>query len=584
MSGLRISRSARASDGVTISTMRLSLAFALTLLATGLGAWPYPPPGQYGQPPQQQAPLQFRQPPPTNAQGTPPTYQPGPPPAPMQVPGYPPGYAPFQGQVPGQYPVQYPGQSQQTPPRLEATIDEPEPYLQQPLLVSVRLITADNPSEANLELPATGDALIQRLEGPTPEARDLGQGRREIINSFILTLIPLRAGTLEIPPIKVAGSIRGYGGTPQRFEVQTDRPIRLQVRPAMSAVSPWLPLKSLSLKSSIDREETLVPGQPVTLALELTAIGGTAAQLPSLDDQLTGQNLRVYREQVMTEGGLAEDGGGLFARRVEYYTLVPQSSGRLILPEIGVAWWNTQLGTREIARLPMRTLSIGGGGGPFDIQASIAARDAWGQVWIPLFGVLLLVAGYWAGVFYGTRSGRSGSTSSRPTRPGWGGAARLADALRALGSVVSERWTRATQRLRPGPLIARLVSATTAVLPPSTRFLLCVRHANQASEPVAWCDRFEADARSRLRFQGEVTQPNLTRLILTLRPGADPVALTRLMQELDAALYGGRQGLDFTRWKRDFMRQVGRGSGLWRRAGRVSRVKRAALPALNPGH
>jgi hypothetical protein len=164
------------------------------------------------------------------------------------------------GQYPGQYPSQYPGQSQSAPPRLEATLDEPEPYLQQPLLVRVRLITGDSPSEANLELPQTGDALIQRIEGPTSDSRDLGQGRREIVNTFLLTLIPLRVGSLEIPPIKVAGTIRGYGGAVQRFEAQTDRPIRLQVRPAMSAVSPWLPLKSLSLKSNIDREETLLPG------------------------------------------------------------------------------------------------------------------------------------------------------------------------------------------------------------------------------------------------------------------------------------------------------------------------------------
>ncbi len=88
---------------------------------------------------------------------------------------------------------------------------------------------------------------------------------------------------------------------------------------------------------------------------------------------------------------------------------------------------------------------------------------------------------------------------------------------------------------------------------------------------------------SRLRFQGEVTQTNLTRLILTLRPHADPATLTRLMQELDAALYG-RQGLDCARWKRDFMRQVGRGAGLSPHGRLAGRIKRATLPVLNPGH
>jgi hypothetical protein len=581
--GLRSDEPIRQVARARLSFIRLGLGLVLGVAAATLGAWPYGQPGQvphqppspYGQPPPQQHAFQFRPQPPSNAQGTPPTYQPGVPApgSPMAPPGYPPGYAPFQGQVPGQYPGQYPAPPQQTPPRLEATVDESEPYLQQPLLVRVQLITAENPGEANLELPQTGEALIQRLEGPTAESRDLGQGRREIVNSFILTLIPLRAGSLEIPPFKVTGTIRGYGGVLQRFEAKTDRPIGLQVRPAMTAVSPWLPLKSLTLKSKVDREETLLPGEPVTLALELAAVGGTSAQLPGLEGQLSGPQLRVYREQVLTEDGLTDDGRDLSARRTEYYTLVPQSTGRLILPEISVAWWNTELGTREIARLPMRTLHIGGANGPFGMPSSIMSDDGW--VWLPLLGVLLVLAGYWGGVILGARPDRSG--------PHLG--ARLADQLLALRAFLGERWSAAARRLRPGPVIARARSATMAALPASSRFLMSVRHANQASEPVDWCERFEADARSRLRrFQGETTQPDLTKLILTLRPGADPATLTRLMQELDGTLYGGRQSLDFARWKRDFMRQVGRGAGLRRRASRVSRIKRAGLPALNPGH
>jgi hypothetical protein len=488
--------------------------------------------------------------------------------------------APAYGQLPGQYPGQYPSQyrppHQATQPRLEATLDEPEPYVQQPLLLRLRLITSENPNEATLDLPANGDALLRRLDGPTPESRAAEGGRREIVNTFIVTLIPLRTGDIEIPPIKATGTLRGPGRGMQRFESVTDRPIRLQVRPAMNAVTPWLPLKSLSLKADIDRETTLVPGQPVTLALELVAVGGTAAQLPSLEEQLSGPDHRVYREQVLTESGLSADGRDLVARRTEYYTLVPQSSGRLTLPEIGVPWWNTDLGTREVASLPMRTLSIGGDGGPLGLPASVMNAEDWSVVWLPLTGLLLLLAGYWGGVLYATKR----PTANRPRmRP----AEALVGRLRAFVAVLGNRWGRIASRLQPEPLVARLRASAAAALPASSRFLMCVHHANRAADPVDWCNRFVADARSRLRFQGEATQPNLTRLILNLRRHADPVILTRLMQELDAALYG-RQGLDFARWKRDFARQVGRGAGLRPRKGRVVRIKRAAFPALNPGH
>ncbi len=565
----------------------LILGLSLGLFGPAASAWPYghpgqqpfPPQGPYGQPPLQAGSWQFRPQPPTNAQGSPPAYPQGVPPAypPGQMPA--PGYGQFPGQMsnpmPGQYPGHYGAQPRATPARLEATLDEPEPYVQQPLLLRLRLITSENPEEATLDLPATGDALLRRLDGPTPESRIAEGGRREIVNTFILTLIPLRPGGIEIPPIKVTGTVRGIGGGMQRFESVTDRPIRLQVRPAVSAVTPWLPLRSLSLKADIDRETTLVPGQPVTLALELIAVGGTAAQLPSLEEQLAGPDHRVYREQVLTESGLSADRRDLVARRTEYYTLVPQSSGRLTLPEIGVAWWNTDSGTREIASLPMRTLSIGGESGPFGMPSSVMTAEDWSVVWLPLTGLLLLIAGYWGGVFYATKPQPS-------DRPQAGLAAGLAGRFRAFGAVLGDRWSHIAHRLRPEPLVARMRATVAAALPPSSRFLMCVRHANRASDPVDWCERFEADARSRLRFQGEVTQPNLTRLILSLRPHADPATLARLMPELDAALYGG-QDLDFSRWKRDFMREVGRSAALRPRKGRVARIKRAALPALNPG-
>jgi len=53
------------------------------------------------------------------------------------------------------------------------------------------------------------------------------------------------------------------------------------------------------------------------------------------------------------------------------------------------------------------------------------------------------------------------------------------------------------------------------------------------------------------------------------------------MEQLDAALFG-RQDIDFPRWKRDFMRQIGRGSALLRARRPESRIRRAYLPALNP--
>lgn len=554
------------------------------LASDGAWAWTYPPYGPFAPyPPQQQG--QYGQAPypypnqgqfqgwqfppvrPDHSQGVPPSYQPAPPGrAPVQAPGYQPGWQNGYAQTTAQRPS--------APPRLDWSLDETQPYVQQNLLLRLELMSADSLTEADLDLPGNGDALFQKLEGPDASYRTGSDGRREVVNKFVLILTPLRAGTLELPRIRVTGTRPGAYGGSERYEAVADRPIRLQVRPAMTSVRPWLPLRSLSLNASFDNTEEIKAGQPITLALELAAAGGHASQLPSLEDQLRSPDFRVYREQVLTDSRLSGDGRELLGKRTEYYTLVPQAGGRLHLPEIKVPWWNVELGTRQVASLPIHTLGVGGPGGSLGLGAT-GSGGGWGKVWLPFAALLLVLAGYWGGVLL----------RSRTPGEGPGLAERLRSGLRTTAGVASAQAsavaTAAMRRLNPAPMATRLRATATGILPPSSHFLMAVRSANRAPDPAGWCARFEKAARGRLRVPSKTMLPNLTERILSLRPGADRAKLTRLMEQLDAALYG-RQDIDFPRWKRDFMRQVGRRAGLFRFPLAAGRIRREHLPALNP--
>ncbi|HYN76712.1 MAG TPA: BatD family protein, partial [Lamprocystis sp. (in: g-proteobacteria)] len=334
----------------------------------------------------------------------------------------------------------------------------------------------------------------------------------------------------------------------------------------------WLPLRSLSLHATLDHPEGVDPGQPVTLTLETTAAGAPAAQLPDLEAQLVSPDFRIYRERTLADTQLTQDGRQLTAKRTEIYTLVPQGSGNLRLPEIKVPWWNLETGSRQVATLPIKTLRVQGGSGPFGLPASLTdLGPGWSNIWLPITGVLLLIAGYWVGVLlYRRRPDRGPRPTRRPHRG-------LRPVVRALGHGAA----RAVARLNPRSLAAAARSALVGLLPDSSRLLLCVRHANRAPDPGAWCERFEHSARRLLRSPGQGGTPNLTERILRLRPRADRARVTQLMAQLDAALYG-RQALDFPRWKRDFHRQVGRLPSLIRRRRPETRPRRPALPALNP--
>ncbi len=498
-------------------------------------------------------------------------YQPG--------PGYRPGGG-YQPAWPGQYGGGYQQQQAQQAnraPRVEVEVEDHQPYVQENVLLKLRVVSDVNLDTANPELPNSNDFLLQHLEGPTARSREDNDGQREIVNEFVYTLTPLRAGDLEIPRLKVTGSFsaRDYYGRSNRFEATTTDPVHLQVRPAMMSVQPWLPLRNLELKATLDGNGDVEEGQPVTLALELDATGATGSQLPSLESWLGSKDFRVYREQTLTEGKLSADGRRLVGKRTEYYTLVPHSGGKLRLPEIRLPWWNITTGSREYATLPIRTLQVDGDSGPFGLPSSTAALAGGGmsRFWLPLLGVGLLLLGYWGGVWYRGYKGKHPDRKALGDRLGLGLRAAASGAAAGLGTFVN--------RLDPAPALRRMKPQLSRALPPSSRFLMCVRAANREHDPVAWCERFQAMTCHHLRFDAKTPLPGVAGRILALRPSADPEHVRRLMQQLDAALYG-HQDIDFGRWKKQFLRQVGRGRGLLRVGARRPYWQRPSLPDLNP--
>lgn len=553
----------------------------LALLGITTEVWAF----NFSPPPSGPEPWQYRPHEADNARGIPPN----PPGVPLaQIPGYPqpgPGYQPG---WPGQYPQPY-GQprARQTgqTPRLELELDGRQPYVQENVLLKLRVISSENLATAIPELPNSNDVLLQKIEGPKASSRTGAQGSREIVNEFVYTLTPLRAGTIEVPSPRVTGTLPGnsfgYGQTGgRRFEATGAEPIRLQVRPAMVSVRPWLPLQDLTLKATLDGDAQVRQGEPVTLTLELTAVGATGDQLPSLEPQLRSPDFRVYREQTLNEGHLSEDGRRLEGQRTEYFTLVPRADGKLQLPAIRLAWWNVATGAKEYAGLPIHELQMDDEAGRVGPSPAAVTTEGGGLswFWLPFAGFGLLLLGYWGGVWYQGRAyygipAKTGTASALRKRLGTG----LSGATR----VVSTKVATLAKRMHPAPLFGRIQSRLDRSLPPSTRFLRCVHAANQEDGPTAWAERFQDLTRRHLQFDTRTSLPGIAGRILALRPGADPEQLGRLMQQLDGALYG-KQDIDFRRWKKQFRAQIGRRRGLAKSSGERLHLTRPRLPELNP--
>lgn len=492
-------------------------------------------------------------------------------------------WGPYPGGQPGwggqpQYPsggqVQRPSHPQVEPPRVDVEISNRQPYLQESLLLTLRLISTTALETANPEIPSTNDLLFQKVQGPTVRSRSGDQGRQEIINELLYAVTPLRVGNLEVPPIRVLGnqSTGSYGGRAVAYDVSSPAALPIQVRPAMPSVQPWLPLVQLSLKATLDRPEKAEEGQPVTLVLQLDAIGTSGAQLPTLEGDLQAGDFRVYREQTITDTKLAADSSHLLGTRTEFYTLVPRSGGKLRLPEIRIPWWNVRTGNKEYASLPIKTLQVAGETGPFGLPlgAGVLSAGAAG-FWLPILGLSLLVSGYWIGVWYKGRR----QAGSEPIPP-WI-SARWSVAWEGL----RKRSRDGLRRLAPRRWWHRLAPRLGALLPAPLRFWMCLRQVEDEPDPAAWSGKVQRLSCHKLRLSDRAALPAMTERMIALYPAASSEKLHALMGELDGVLYG-QKPLDFARWKGELRQQIRPrliSSGLFR-LGRWYR--RARLPELNP--
>ncbi|MFP4603410.1 MAG: hypothetical protein ACLFNA_10810 [Halochromatium sp.] len=575
-------------------------------------------------PQQPRSPWTFRPQPPTNERGTPPASssaqqpaagypQGGPwPSAPRPYPGATaPGRSPSpypntdRGSYPGTYPGTYPGRAGSPyerraraaeRPSLEVTLLEHRAYVQQPILVRLDVLSSGNLATASPERSGFDAILLEEISGPTTSVR--GSGRdRHIVNSYLLALTPLRAGTLEVGPFKVSGTLAG--GVP--FSAVAAAPSRLEVRPPVATVQPWLPLRALRLTRELDETTPLSEGRPTTLTFRLEATGGLGTQLPSLESMLASNDFRVYREQTRVDTRLGDDGRTLEGTRTEVYTLVPYSGGRLQLPEMRIDWWNLEHDRRERSGVPIRVLSVAGEAGPFGFGQGAAAigSDGWIWFWLPMGAIMLLLIGYWTGVWYRLHGPGAGNRHRRRAgaRRQGGQAPGRSRALIQTAPHLGARCAQALRRLDPRPpgaaLWRHLRARLAALMPASMRVYRCALAAEPATSASEWALRFQSSACRSLSAPTREPLPRMADRLLRLRPGADGERLRALFQQLDQALYNGGE-LDLRRWKRELRRALrpgwgpGLGSG-WRtgweavRGLLAKRLQRARLPALNPG-
>ena len=261
---------------------------------------------------------------------------------------------------------------------VETEVDDPNPYVQQSVGVTVRLYYATPLVSGQLDLDPPDGALLQRVGEIVQSSREI-DGRRYSTAERRFLLVPERSGALIVPGARFEGRGAGgwmddlLGGNSRQVNI-TGAPRTLQVRPQPAgAPQPWLPVRDLRMRYTAVPQQ-LRTGEAGTLTIETTVVGATQAQLPELPmPSIPGA--QVFAEPPQFDERFV--GGTPQVTLTRRYSVVPSQAGRLVVPGTAMAWWDVRAGAARRATLPDLTLPVVvGTGSPPSVPVAGAARGA----------------------------------------------------------------------------------------------------------------------------------------------------------------------------------------------------------------
>ena len=363
--------------------------------------------------------------------------------------------------------------------RFSIEIDKRDVYIQEQMILTVTIEQAINLDGAEVTQLELNGAIVEELTRRNFQRQI--NGRLWRVTQLRYAIYPQQRGTLEIPSLSLTArevlpgrSLLG-ARLGKRFRLSEDA-IAVNVKPVPADFpgDVWLPAASLELAQSWSTPpESMEIGESTTRTLTLAAEALLSSQLPSItsmadSSKITG--IRVYPDQESSDQ--IERTEGFLGQRTRSEALVASDSGSWTLPEVRVAWWNTETDSLQFAILPSTTISVGSPVvqspvQPIDFAAPIQTIVT--PVWLnALAGLGWLLALLFAYILWRSRDRKAGDVATDNTE----------------------------ETLRP--LLTAMKASTSQNDAPATRQLLLRWATLQYQQPVRTLDQLKGFCNSSL--------------------------------------------------------------------------------------
>ncbi len=239
---------------------------------------------------------------------------------------------------------------------IELSADKDEVYVQEQLILTVRLFFRGNLIRGELSEPTHPHVIIESL-GRQQEFSRYRDGVRYRVVERRYAIFPQRAGTLKLPAIRFEGQARDASGN-LRFLRDSEELFEVPVKdvPAQFSGETWLPATGVALEESgLPPSLEVATGENMTREIKLTAAGLPGEALPPLPDAVP-DGLRSYPEE--PERQTETTPAGLTSSLTQSVALVPVEPGQMTLPAIRIVWWDTEADQERVATIPQKTLKV----------------------------------------------------------------------------------------------------------------------------------------------------------------------------------------------------------------------------------
>lgn len=224
---------------------------------------------------------------------------------------------------------------------IELEVSDIEPYLQQEVVVSLKLYNAFALQNARISTPKHVDLVMERLSDDQIHYETIKDTSYQVLTREYLAF-PQKSGVIEIDPQTISAMVSTSRG--RRLIKAQSNSVKLNVQaiPSDYPSENWLPAKNVTITSTLTPVEdpqanTAKVGDTLLWTITTLAEGAYPEQILPLAFEST-RSYKLYPQP--PEFNSFKSGQGIRGEQTIQIEVVPTAPGTLILPALEVPYWD----------------------------------------------------------------------------------------------------------------------------------------------------------------------------------------------------------------------------------------------------